>query len=339
MREYNSYVTLAAVVNGLAFQELFAAMKILYFIPHKQTLLFKSSLIAVILIFLVLLTSTIILDYISSPYNAPFGYLGILYGTAYVLNFISSILITFLFMIRIKIFYGRRCLFFKAMTFLGLAVVLVKSAADYFGIKISYAYATGATATPLLDADYYVVPFIMAFGSALEAVFSAAGSMSFLYYLTDFGSGNTWKELRAKVFMKEGVRLLLIVCVHLAIVVSAIFSAISETWISHLGYFLPSLAYAVEIRTFLTLSYRSAPNIIKEFEKKLSFVGERLSSRKECINTIGKDTVTIPVRVASASLPGELKWKLGGPLSPIPEDRPLTFSSPKSSDSIEIALG
>ena len=352
MRAYDSYVTLAAVVNGLASKELIAALRILYCITHKKTILFKSSLVAIVLIFLVLATNLIALDYIASPYEAPSSYLGILFLTAYVLNFLSSILITFLFMIRIKIFYGGKSTFFKAMSVLGLIVVLIKGSADFIGIKISYDYATGASDSPVNDPHYWLVPFIMAFGSTFEAVFSAIGSLSFLYYLTDFDAGSTWSDLRQSVFKQEGVRLFLIICIHLAIVVCAIVTAISETWLSHLGFFLPSLAYSVELRTFLELSYQSAPNIIKQFETNLSSAGSRQYSSGINLDT-GTERVSLqakiipppsPISETRRDRPPRTTFEMKAdrrerPLSPIPENRSMDirFPPPKPHDSIDVA--
>jgi hypothetical protein len=215
----------------------------------------------------------IILDYISSPYQSTIpGLIGWLFLVAYSLNIFGTIMLATLFLFRIKIFHGASSSFYKTMVGFAVIVIFVKAAGDFIGIYVTYSFATGKYESPLKHPLYKTIPLVLAIGTALEGIFSAAGSVSFIYYLTDFKDRRDWNALREKVLQTEGARLTLIICVHAVIVYLGICVVIDDNYVSHTGFFLPALAYALELSTFLDLSFNSARKILSAAQSAVTTV-------------------------------------------------------------------
>ncbi|KAJ3360104.1 hypothetical protein HDU91_004707, partial [Kappamyces sp. JEL0680] len=269
MRDYNAYLTPSGIFTGMALYELFSAWLLLFRIPNKNTGLWKMSLVTSLLMIFIVVVDMVALDYLSSPYVSPSWFIGTCFVAAYFFNIFGTVLLAVMFLMRIKIFYGVKSNFYKSMMALSIVMIAVKGAGDALGVYVSYSFANGSYSSPVSHPLYKDIPLVLAIATTLEGIFSAAGSISFLYYLTDF-NGSNWSQLREKVFMKEGSRLVLIVCIHAVIVYLGICVYFDDNYISHCGFFLPALAYSLELNTFLDLSYNSAKEILSEAQSAMT---------------------------------------------------------------------
>jgi hypothetical protein len=280
-RAYSAYLAPTGVILGLALHDVFGSMLFLIGIQNKKTAMWRVSLIAWVLVFLFVLAQLISIDYIASPYMTFNGYGGYLFVANYITNFLATIMITTLFLMRIRMFYGKKSKFYHSMIFVGIIVILAKGAGNAIGATISYEYAIGVSPDPQFHPWYHLVALVMAVAMSIEGIFSAIGSVSFLYYLTDFESSNDWDGLRTKIFKKEGGRLTVIICAYAVIVYMAVWVVFDDNYVSHTGFYLPSLAYALELYTFLHISYNSPKTIMAELSSSKDAVFSKEYSSKE----------------------------------------------------------
>ncbi len=227
MRQSNAYLTPAGLFVALGLNEAFSAALLLWSVPNKSSAMWRLSLLALFLIFVMGIINFLSIDYTSSPFMVPVGFLGYLFVSAYAINFITTVVMTILFLMRIKLFYGKGSVFFKSMVALGCLLIAIKASGDAIFAKVSLDFAQGKVSNPKEHSMFPIAPLIMAFGALAEGAFSTIGSVSFLYYLTDFGSGD-WNDIRDTVFKREGVRLTLIVATHLVLTYLAVWVWIDD---------------------------------------------------------------------------------------------------------------
>jgi hypothetical protein len=282
MREQKAYVIPAAIFTGLAVHELFGAFCLLMAIKAKRSPLWLGSFTVYGLVCISVLLNFILLDFVASPYPSVSGYLGNLMALAYLVNFVSTIAIVFLFLTRIKMFFGSHSSFFRMMLALAIWVILVKGAGDYNGAKVSRAFAKGEIKDPTLHPDYAWTPMVMAFGSAFEGIFSAVSSLSFLYYLSDYSNAKSasWRDFIKKVPVRETLRVCFILTTHVSIGIMGTWVVFERNYISHTGFYMVALVYSLEIHFFLDLSYRTSKAILNQIQQTIdNEQGDRKSVR------------------------------------------------------------
>ncbi|KAJ3306376.1 hypothetical protein HDV03_005343 [Kappamyces sp. JEL0829] len=264
-----AYFLPAGIVLGFGLYSTFQCALLLAGVPNKATAIWRMSTLTCVLLSLICLSDFIFLDYSASPYSAPTWYIAGVSLFGYAINWVATISIAILFVMRIKIFYGFRSTVFRTMMLLAFLLFALKLGGDGILVKVSFESANGTYLNPNDNPWYHWGIFIFAFASIAECLFTAIGSISFLLHLTKFGSEGGWSELRNQVFKKEGVRLTLIVCCHLLLAYFAVLVAFADNYVAHVGFFLPSFAYALELYTFLDLSYNSTKSILSQMQSSL----------------------------------------------------------------------
>ncbi|KAI8899687.1 hypothetical protein BC833DRAFT_647692, partial [Globomyces pollinis-pini] len=268
MRDYDAYLCTSGILLGIASQELFAAAKLLLTIQARTTL-YIVAIIAWISIFLFIIVQFITIDYISSPYIATDGYLFYMYTINYGLNFIVTIAVTTMLLLRTKLFYGRSSKLFYGMVLLGLIVIGLKANGVYLGIKVSWQSATGEFQQPSLNPDYPKVAGSLAIASVTEGLFSVIGSISFLYFLLDYKIHN-FKVVKDSL-RDDSFRLFTISILYIVTAVFGLWIVWDDNWISHMGFYMTTFTYSMELHTFLKISYKSAKKIIYNQQTSTSF--------------------------------------------------------------------
>ena len=297
-RSSNSYAVPSVFFTGIAVSQLFSTISLLLQIKNRDTRLWKLSSFALGILFFNSILVLITLDFLAFPYSSLFSheinvasYLGSLYSLLYFFNFMSTMCMVTLFILRIKIFYGRKSTFYKFLVAIGIIAVIMKGAGDVLGLITVQAYMSGSFASPTLHPLYPYIPAVVASATLLEGLFSAIGSISFLYFLTDFHNTGDWRALRRKVMQSEGSRLLLIVAVHFLIVALGFWLVVDDNNISHVAFYLPGLAYALEIHAFVTISYNSARRILANVHLEIHRNDQRVSANVALSPT---DTLVYP---------------------------------------------
>ncbi|KAJ3306375.1 hypothetical protein HDV03_005342 [Kappamyces sp. JEL0829] len=268
MRADTAFLLPSGLAIGLGLYEVVTCVFLLANVPNKRTVIFFLSCMTLFFIFGICLTDFLFLDYSASPYMVPNWYLGTIGMACYLVNSLSTIGITILFLYRIKTFYGFSSNVFRSLAVLGLLVVLTKGSGDLIMGKTMYDFSRDIKNVTTLNPLYKPGAFVLAAATALEALFTTCGSVSFLLYLTNMGSAETggWNEVREQVFKKEGVRLTILSATHLIIAYFGIWVAIQDGYVAHVGFFLPAFAYALEMHTFLLLSYKTSRKVLGQIQ-------------------------------------------------------------------------
>ncbi|KAJ3253054.1 X-ray repair cross-complementing protein 5 [Boothiomyces macroporosus] len=137
------------------------------------------------------------------------------------------------------------------------------------------------------------VALALAFGLSFEGVFSAIGTVSFLYFLTGF-QGFKRDIIKDKKFQYEAARLTVIFGLSILVSILGIWLAINDNWIDHSAYFIPSCIYSLELLAFLDLSYNNAKEMLVSSKEKSGSRNSRtgIESRQKSTTAVsiqGKD--------------------------------------------------
>jgi hypothetical protein len=259
MRATIAYGTPSAVFIGMALYELSNSLLLLYnrYRSSGRTLLWRLSIVTWFAIVFTVAIQLIALDYFMSPYEL--GSLGIWLAAGFGAAIIAAFLTVLLILYRVYMFYGKTHLGTMAMTVLALVVVVMKAIGNGQGVLMSIGFQRnksfdGGLITRMAAAN--------ALGTLGEAIYSTLGSIAFLHALTD--SKSKWTFFRRLMFKEIGRRLAAIFLLNVIIAVFSIWLIRDDNHISHTSYYLTSYAYALQLHTFLDLSYVSAKEIILE---------------------------------------------------------------------------
>lgn len=268
MRDYNGYLTSSGIMLGMALHNLATAMFILLI---KAKLAYKTALWNIAMFAWLSLTGFVVLqiiaiDYISSPYLTGDNFLGTIFLLNYSFNFLTTIFVTSLIVIRIRLFYGKSA-FSTTMYVMGFLTILGKGAGNAIGVFVSIRFIMQLYGTPVQDPYYSKIALVMTFALLFEALFTAIGTLSFLSYLTDFKLTESLFTMKNKVLKKETLKLFLVIFLNFINAIFAVWVAFDDNWISHNGFFMDSLTYTLELYAFIELSYISAKKLILETHK------------------------------------------------------------------------
>ncbi|KAJ3318975.1 hypothetical protein HDV06_006790 [Boothiomyces sp. JEL0866] len=271
MREFIAYTIPSCLFVGFAIHDLFSSLILLLtkFKTAGNTILWKIAFLTWFFIFALIAVQVMVLDFFASPYVATNMYVGIIIGLNYFMNWLVTLGITFMLVVRIKLFYGKTSTIFKMMTIYGVVVVLLKLAGNILGMYVCYRVANGQYLIPNFDPLYPSVALALAFGLSFEGVFSAIGTVSFLYFLTGF-QGFKNEIISDKKFQYEAARLTVIFGLSVLVSILGIWLAINDNWIDHSAYFIPSCIYSLELLAFLDLSYNNAKDMLVSSKDKSS---------------------------------------------------------------------
>ncbi|KAJ3253055.1 hypothetical protein HK103_001017 [Boothiomyces macroporosus] len=273
MRDYNAYIIPSCVFVGFAIHDLFIAILLLGAKARKagSTILWKVALITWILILAFVVCQVVVLDYYASPYYTTISFVAFMVGINYVTHFLATIGITAMMVVRVRLFYGAKSSFYRLMAVFGVLVVLFKGIACTIGTLVCLHVSNGDYAHFTYDPLYTDIALSFAVALPIEGVFAVSGTLSFLYFLTDFKGFNNKEIRKDKKFQSEGLRLLVIFALNIAVAILAICVAIEDMYIDHVSFFIPSCIYALEFHAFLDLSYNNAKEMLattRSSEKK-----------------------------------------------------------------------
>ncbi|KAJ3274432.1 hypothetical protein HDV01_003036 [Terramyces sp. JEL0728] len=162
---------------------------------------------------------------------------------------------------RVKIFYAERKALYYGMVAFGIIVILLKGFGDFLGILVSYQTGLGQYASPMDHPYYRSIALVMAAATAFEAVYSALGSYLFISFLLSASHSDSAID-KVRMVKEEVISLSVIMFAELVMTILAIWVKFDDNYISHVAFFMPSFVYALELKTFLALSYHSAKKII-----------------------------------------------------------------------------
>lgn len=306
MRDTRAYLIPAAVIVGMTLIPLASSFGLLLKLFKKRNSLVYMSCVCLLALTSYALLEFVLIDYFASPYKVvnPARYVGSLLLAGYLINFVTSCLITLLFLLRIKIFFGRNSKFFKSMSCLAVLLILLRIVGDGTMGYVSYEYLNESVKAPQMHPWYNTGVLSIGLVSAVEGTFSAIGSLSFLYYLTDLSTSKSWISLRFHILKDECLRVLVIVIGHILVVSLSIWFYINDNYISHTGFYLPALVYALELDFFLDLANSTAGNILAKARMMSNTMSGSSSSHRESnieLKTIRIDPMRSPVHTAGSS--------------------------------------
>lgn len=259
LRTSNAYLATSTVLVGAAIPDFGASFMLLAGkFSSRQTAVWKLAVFTWISLGMFLTAQFLVLDFISSPYKAPSYWFGTIIGANYFSNFLVTVGISILLVLRIRIFYGKKNGFYKAMLLAGFIVGLLKGAANALGVYISYKAATLKIPAPQFDPNYKYIAPAFAISMTGEGIFAIVGTLSFISFLRGDNT-NSSKLVNKEIFRIAIISILNIICVALAIWIT-----FDDNYINHSSFWIPSLIYSMELFCFLDLSYNSARAILSE---------------------------------------------------------------------------
>jgi hypothetical protein len=284
-RQRNAYVTPAAVILGIALHNLASSVYLLSQKARKASSnwIWKASLMAALVIFGFIVCQMIILDFITSSYIVPDYWLGLVQFLIYLFHLLATIAISTVLMLRLSVFYTAYSSLMVSMYFLLFLVIMSKTIGDGFGMILSLAVMRNEYLTYEQHPYFVISQTILGVGATADLLFSVLGSVGFLYALSAIGSNPTKKSFfRDVLFEHDGYRLIMICILHIFICSFALFVSFgrSHTFITRTGLYMPSWVYALELRTFLELSYVTAKEIIIKQGKTTSSAANGFSEKK-----------------------------------------------------------
>ncbi|KAJ3261165.1 hypothetical protein HK103_006474 [Boothiomyces macroporosus] len=260
-RDYVAYTTPSAIIIGIGLHSLFSAAIMIVNVENKKTPVWRVSLLSFLLLTLFMGLQFHIVDFFTSPYLTPNGYFDYVFCAGYVTNILLTISIAALLLMRVKIFYSERKSLYYGMIALGMLVIMLKGLGDFLGIYVSYQTGVGMYASPFDHPYYSDIALVMAIATAFEAIFSALGSYLFISFLLSASHSDSAID-KVRMVKEEVISLTIIMISQLFMTVLAIWVKFDDNYISHVAFFMPSFVYALELKTFLALSYYSAKKII-----------------------------------------------------------------------------
>jgi hypothetical protein len=259
MRATIAYGTPSAVFIGMAIYELSNSLVLLYskFRSSGRTLLWRMSMATFVFVVFVVAVQLVALDYFMSPYELP--NLGIWLVAAFGTAFIASFAMTILLLYRVYLFYGKSNMGTWAMALLAFVVIVLKGFSSSQGVALSLNFQRSRTFDPTIIER---MAGANAIGTLGEAVYNTLGSLAFLNALTE--SKAQFKFFKRIMFKEIGRRLAAIFVLNVIICGFSIWLIRNDNHISHTSYYLTSYGYALQLYTFLDLSYVSAKEIVME---------------------------------------------------------------------------
>ncbi|KAJ3315128.1 hypothetical protein HDV04_004269 [Boothiomyces sp. JEL0838] len=260
MRDFNAYGTPSGIFLGLAFHDFATASVILFSkLDSAKSFLWQSSFFTWIILALFIIAQFIGLDYFMSPYELT--NIGYVLVANYLLNILTTLGITTMMVYRVKIFFGKSSTIFKVMIAFQLIVLAFKGVGSFFGCLVSYQFQTGVSQLAT-NVHFRDIGLFEAIGQAAEGIFSACGSTAFIYALTSSHSKQRQKTFADIAVTPIGMRLIAILLLNFTIAVFGVWDYFDDNYIDHTGFFMPSWTYALQLHTFLDLSYISAKKIV-----------------------------------------------------------------------------
>ncbi|KAJ3272511.1 hypothetical protein HDV01_005462 [Terramyces sp. JEL0728] len=294
-RQDSAYVTPAAIFLGLALHDIVSS---LYLLLSKVNTAYKTPIwrvASVTWIFMAIffVCQFIILDYITSPYVVSNDFFGNLMMLNYIFNYFVTVGVGIMLMTRIRVFYGRQSAVYIIMLILAVATFTLKGMGDTYGTIVGNDMRKNLYLQYESHPLYHYVPFYLAIGQAIEAVFATMGAVAFLYAIGN-GVGQSKTKIITEIVIKEdGIRLFIIFCLEATIAVFGIMAWLNGgifTYITHVGLYIPSFVYALQFYTFLQNSYVTAKSIIEKQQNSSSQGNSRAysESRQTSLKPYGK---------------------------------------------------
>jgi hypothetical protein len=145
-RSLLAYVVPASLLIGAAISELASSFLLLaQKASTGQTTIWRVSVLTWAILAFYSLVQFVTVDYINSPYPVPVPlvFLGVLTTISYTINALTTIGITTLLVLRIRIFFGEGSMFYTGMLSAAVFVVLLKTGSSILGVYVSLSIANG----------------------------------------------------------------------------------------------------------------------------------------------------------------------------------------------------
>ncbi|KAJ3323931.1 hypothetical protein HDV06_000907 [Boothiomyces sp. JEL0866] len=267
-RQDNAFLTPATVLGGMAIHELISSFYILFTRKKYATVTWVVSFITAVLLTGFVFLQLYILDYQISPYPVPNYWYGLVSALNYAFAYIISVFIIGLLLHRVRVFYGKSAIITMSTVILGVLTLFVKGFASGVGAYIGYQIAINKylsySASPNNDLIYPTY----AAACVIEAGLFIAGSLSFLYVLSN-SPEKKWYKLWTYVSFDGGCsRIILIMVTNVILTVSAVsMASVGRNYINTVGLYIPSFLYGLELHSYLFVTYRTTQKIIESQSK------------------------------------------------------------------------
>jgi hypothetical protein len=267
VRQSNAYLSPAAIILGIAAHDIFSSVLLLQSKASdaNRTMIWRVAVLSWMFLFGFFICQVMVVDWLTSPYVVPNYWFGLMQLLNYLFNFLTTLGVGTMFLLRIRVFYGNRSKTYLAMLGLFALVVIFKGLGDAFGMYVAYDVMKLRYLNYELHPRFLDIPRFMAVAHVAEAAFASVGSISFLYALGK-GLGKSSEQIVYDIVLKhDGLRLLGIIGVDLLIAIFGVYNVLWETtFVTHVVFYLPTWAYAMQFGTFLQHSYIEARQIIEE---------------------------------------------------------------------------
>ncbi|KAJ3272512.1 hypothetical protein HDV01_005463 [Terramyces sp. JEL0728] len=263
MRDESAYETPAAIFLGLGLYKLFESFFLIASkTKSRHTPIYRVAVLSWLLLAAYVGCQIAILDYITSPYDSAPSLFGNLLVVNFGFNLLTSIVIAIMFIMRIRVFYKDNLKFMVSMYALFSLIVAFKGTGGIVGVAVGFDVAS--LKYPYLTHPlYHVIPFLLGFGQFFEAIFATVGSVGFLYALI---SNQDEAKLFTDIIVKEdGIHFAFLLLVDWFIACFGIYSwaAGGYTYITHVGLYMGSYSFGLQLYIFLKNSYITPGQIFK----------------------------------------------------------------------------
>ncbi|KAI8896401.1 hypothetical protein BC833DRAFT_553814 [Globomyces pollinis-pini] len=265
MRQDNAYLAASAMIIGIAYHNSASALVL---ILSKATTAGKGALWRLALLAWLVTTAfvvfqTIILDFITSPYPVPDWWVGFIQLMNFVFHFLTTVALVAMMMTRLSVFYKKGSNFMISMYIMSFIVILVKLVGESYATVMSLSIMNNTYLRYEEHPYYPISQGMLAASGTSEMIFSIVGSVGFLNALNTSVGGSRQQFIQEVLIKHEGYRLVLLTVLYTIFATFLIYGAnFQHTPLTHCVFYLPSWIYALELRTFLELSYVSAKEII-----------------------------------------------------------------------------
>jgi hypothetical protein len=211
-------------------------------------------------------------------------WLGLIQFLNYFFHLLATIGISSVLMLRLSVFYTATSALMMTMYLLVSLVIVSKAVGDGYGMVMSLSIMRNEYLRYEQHPYFLRSQMILGIGASVDMLFSVLGSVGFLYALYAADAETTKKSfIKDVLFEHEGYRLVMVCFLHMFICGFAMFVSTGRphTHITHTGLYIPSWVYALELRTFLELSYVTAKEIILKQGKTTSSAPHSQSGEKK----------------------------------------------------------
>nr|KAJ3403041.1 hypothetical protein HK105_004161 [Polyrhizophydium stewartii] len=256
------------IFQGIALAELTAAL--MFMVTSKResrkSAIFRLSCIAWVFVVVATALDIGILDFFVSPYPLPekFWHPKMVLAGFFV-GVCAELTMMALLLVRLNIFYGIKSPVFWLLLLIGFASVCFAIPGNYLAVLANVDVFEGKYA--FFTDSPRMTPANALFGAAraCEGLFSALSSMSFLWAIGKSLGFSKKGFLYEVMFNHDGVRFLVILGLNITITTFAITAYFrGYDYITYCSWYMTTLIYAIEIRTFLIASYVSTRDIIEK---------------------------------------------------------------------------